>query len=49
MSKMKAIKTFRDLLAFLTIIPLSNVIGLGNVKERRVVAALGFLAGVLML
>jgi hypothetical protein len=49
MSKMKAIKTFRDLLSFLTIIPLGNFIGLGNVKERRVTAALVFLAGVLML
>ena len=49
MSKMKAIKTFRDLLAFLTIIPLGNVIGLGNVEERRVAAALVFLAGALML
>ena len=49
MSKMKAIKTFRDLLSFLTIIPLGNFIGLGNVEERRVVAALVFLAGVLML
>jgi len=46
---MKAIKTFRDLLSFLTMIPLGSVLGLGNVEERRVVAALVFLAGVLML
>jgi hypothetical protein len=49
MSKMKAIKTFRDLLSFLTIISLGNVIGLGNMEERRVAVALVFLAGVLML
>jgi hypothetical protein len=49
MSKMKAIKTFRDLLSFLNMISLGNSVGLGNVKERRVVAALVFLAGVLML
>jgi len=49
MSKMEAIKTFRDLLAFLTKFPLGNVIGLGNVKERKVAAALVFLAGVLLL
>jgi cobalamin synthase len=36
---MKAIKTFRDLLDFFTVIPL------GNVKERRVAVALVFLAG----
>jgi cobalamin synthase len=48
MSKMKAIKTFRDLLVFLTVIPLGSAIGLGNVEKRRVVA-LVFLAGVLML
>jgi hypothetical protein len=40
MSKMKAIKTFRDLLDFLSVIPL------GNVKERRVAVVLVFLAGV---
>jgi hypothetical protein len=45
MSKMKAIKTFRDLLSFLAIIPLGSVTGVGNVEERRVVAALVFLAG----
>ena len=49
MSKIKAIKTFRDLLAFLTVIPLGNVIGLGNVRKRRVAAALVFVAGVLLL
>jgi hypothetical protein len=49
MSKMKAIKTFRDLLVFLAIVPLGNVVSLGNVEERRVAAALVFLAGVLML
>ena len=49
MSKMKAINTFRDLLSFLAVIPLGNVIGLGNVKERRVTVSLVFLAGVLML
>jgi hypothetical protein len=46
---MNAIKTFRDLLFFLAVILLGSVTGLGNVKERRVVAALMFLAGVLML
>jgi len=45
MSKMKAIKTFRDLLSFLAIIPLGSITGLGKVKERRVAAALVFLAG----
>jgi len=49
MSKMKAIKTFRDSLSFLTTIPLGSVISLANVEERRVVVALVFLAGVLML
>ena len=49
MSKMKAIKTFRDLLVFLAVIPLGNVICLGNGEERRVAAALVFLVGVLML
>jgi hypothetical protein len=46
---MKAIKTFRDLLSFLDMIPLGNVLGVGNVEERKVVAALVFLAGALML
>jgi hypothetical protein len=49
MSKMKAIKTFRDLLSFLVMIPLGNALGLGNVEERGVVVALVFLAGLLML
>jgi len=49
MSKMKAIKTFRDLLSFLVIIPLGSITGLGNVEERRVAVALVFLAGALML
>jgi hypothetical protein len=48
MSKMKAIKTFRDLLSFLAMIPLGSVVGLGNVEERRVAAASVFLAGALM-
>jgi hypothetical protein len=46
---MKAIKTFRDLLSFLAMIPLGNVLGLGNVEERGVAVALVFLACVLML
>lgn len=49
MSKMKTIKTFRDLLSFLTTIYVGSVIGLGNVEERGVAEALVFLAGVLML
>ena len=45
MSKMKAIKTFRDLLAFLTIIPFLISVFLGGFMERVAKSVFGGVSG----